>query len=405
MAGSVEKRGKTSWRLEIQLGEKNEKDNYKRLRKTVQAKNKTEAKKLLTAWENEVLSGEYIEPSRMTFGSFVEEWRTKFAEGKYSNNTLVLYNTLLDDHILPVFINKRLDSILPMHITDYLKNLETTRLDGKEGGSSTSTIQKHYNVLMSIFKFAKKNYLIKNNPVENAEKPIVRYAEGEVYNSSEFKEIHRLLNKEQNRQLVLMVKLALNTGMRKGEILALQWNDVDFATNTIRIRHSLSYTKKNGYILDGTKNKQARKVGPPAKLMAELKQHILQKMQDKLAAAELWDETFGDLVFSTHGKNDKNKYILFGKPFHPNVPYRWWKRFLNRVNKEREKNNKDKLKIISFHDLRHTAATDLINKGIEPYSISARLGHSSTKVTTNIYLHYLEEADQKIAKKLDDDYI
>src|SRR5699024_4988237 len=110
-------------------------------------------------------------------------------------------------------------------------------------GLSSSTIQKHHNVLNNIFKLAKTHELIKNNPMDKVEKVTVRYRQGEVYSPEELKELYKLLDKEKNRQMVLMIKLALNTGMRKGEMLALQWDDVDFNTNTIHINHSLSYTK------------------------------------------------------------------------------------------------------------------------------------------------------------------
>lgn len=385
MAGSVRKRGKNSWELSVSLG-KGANGKYIRKYKNVKAKNKTEAKKLLAKFVNELESGEYIDPTKMTFGEFVEVWREKYAADKYAPKTLEMYNFLLDGHILPAFKHKKLDSFLPMHITDYLKSLENTRRDGKEGGLSTSTIQKHYNVLSSIFRFAEKNNLIKHNPIKNAEKPTVTYKEGDVYNSDELRQLFMLLNKEKNKQMALMVKMALKTGMRKGELLALQVDDVDFEANTIHVRHSLSYTKKKGYQLKEPKTRgSVRKIAPPRKLMAELKEHITEKKKERIAAAELWEGGKYFFVFSTDT----------GKPFFPSVPSNWWNRFLDRTG----------FKKIRFHDLRHTAATDLINRGASVYAISKRLGHAKITTTTSIYAHYLQEADQKIADMLDEDYI
>lgn len=183
--------------------------------------------------------------------------------------------------------------------------------------------------------------------------------------------------------------------MRKGELLALQWYDIDFSTNTIHVRHSLSYTKGNGYKLKEPKTKGSiRKIAPPKKLMDELRKHKMKKSTERIEAAELWEGGKHFFVFSS----------TFGKPLFP-VPNRWWTRFINRANKTLKKNNKPPLKKIRFHDLRHTAATDLINKGANIHSISKRLGHANITTTMNIYGHYLEEADQKIAEMLDEDYI
>jgi len=228
------------------------------------------------------------------------------------------------------------------------------------------------------------------------DKPSVTYKPGEVYNSDELKQLYTLLKDEENKQMALIIKMALKTGMRKGELLALQWDNVDFAANTIHVCHSLSYTKENGYKLKDPKTKGSnRKIAPPKKLMDELKRHKLQKSTERMEAAELWEGGKHFFVFSTD----------LGKPFYPSVPNRWWTRFITRINKALIANDKPQFKKIRFHDLRHTAATDLINRQHNVYSISKRLGHASFTTTTNIYGHYLEEADQKIADDLDEDYI
>ncbi|MBO1910146.1 site-specific integrase, partial [Microvirga sp. 3-52] len=231
-----------------------------------------------------------------------------------------------------------------------------------------------------------RNEMIQKNPMEKVDKPSVTYKAGNVYNSDELRQLFQILNEEENKQMALMIKMALKTGMRKGELLALQWDDIDFDKNTIHVRHSLSYTKLNGYQLKEPKTKKSiRKVAPPSQLMDELKSHKQIKKTDRNNAVELWDGGNHFFVFSTD----------LGKPFFPGVPNTWLTRFFKRTG----------LKRIRFHDLRHTAATDLINKGANIHSISNRLGHSNIGTTMNIYGHYLEEADQKIAAMLEDDYI
>lgn len=387
MAGHVQYRGNGSYLLVYHIGYD---ANGKRIRKTktVKAKNKREALKKLAEFVTEIENGLYIEPSRTKFGEFVKIWK-KQVEKELAPNTIEMYNYQLNGRILPAFSHMKLEDISHIHINNYLDSLENENL-------SSSTIQKHFNILSSIFRLAEKYELIKSNPMKKAYKPKVTYKQFQVYNSSELKLLHQLLNKEENKQQVLIVKLALTTGMRKGEILALQWDDIDFETNTINIRHSLCYTKANGYELRKPKTKSSiRKVAPPKKLMEQLKQHKLVKMKERLEAAELWQGGKYFFVFSS----------TFGKPLYPDVPNKWWSRFLERTNKYLIANNQKPLKKIRFHDLRHCAATDLINRGIHPYSISKRLGHSNISTTMDVYGHYLEEADQKIADMLNEDYI
>lgn len=375
MGGSIENRGKGKWRISVNLGLGSD-GKYIRKRKTVTAKNKTEAGKLLSAFETEINEGEYIEPTKMKFGAFVDEWRTKYASEKLAPKTLEMYNYLLDGHILPVFKNKRIDSFLPMHITNYLHGLKQTRHDGKKGGLSTSTIQKHYNVLSSIFKFAEKNLLIKHNPVENAEKPIVRYKKLDVYTTDEMIQIYRLLN-DAPLHRSLITKLALDTGMRRGEILALQWDNVNFDDNTIYICHSLSYTREDGYRVKSTKTDETRTVAVADYLMQDLKAYHHTKKKERLQAAELWRGGRYFFLFSSWD----------GKPLSPDGTSQWWDRFIERTGFKR----------ITFHCLRHSAATHLINQGVHAKIISERLGHKSIKITMNTYGHYIKEADEKAA--------
>lgn len=387
MAGHIQDRGNGSYLLVYHIGY-DEKGKRIRKTRTVKAKNKTEANKMLAAFVTEIDKGEFVAPSNTKFPAFVEEWK-KDASRKLAPNTLEMYTYLLNGRMIAAFSHLKMESIKASYIEKYLNNLE-------EEGLSSSTIRKHYNLLSNIFKLAIKHDLINKNPMEMVDKPTVRHKAGQVYDSSELRELFVLLNKEENKQIALMVKMALKTGMRKGELLALQWDDVDFNNNLIHVRQSLSYTKDTGYQLKTPKTDDSvRQVAPPSKLMAELKRHIHKKRQEKMYVNELWDNTFGDLVFSTSGVGKENKKTLFGKPLHHDSPNRWWNRFLKRND----------FKKIRWHDLRHTAATDLINRQHNIHSISKRLGHSSINITGKIYMHHLNEADQKIADDLDEDYI
>lgn len=377
MAGSIQDRGNGSYLLVYHVGYNAEGRRIRKTR-TIKAKNHTQAKKMLAAFITEIETGEYVAPSHTRFGDYVNVWR-KHAIKKLAPGTMETYNYVLDSRIIPALSHYKMEDVTHFHISDYLHQLEAEKL-------SSASLKKNYNVLSSIFNLAKKNDIIKKNPIEKVDPPTVTYKAGAVYNSTELSKLYQLLNKEENKQMALMVKVALKTGLRKGELLGLQWNDIDFTNNLIHVRHSLSYTKDGGYFLKEPKTKNSiRKVAPPVKLMEELKKHIYIKKTDRMESKELWEGGKYTFVFSSD----------LGKPLHLGSPNRWWMRFLERTG----------FKKIRFHDLRHTAATDLINRGANLHSISKRLGHSSYTITTNIYGHYLEEADQKIADLLNEDYI
>lgn len=377
MAGHVQERGNGSYLLVYHVGYDTD---GKRIRKTktVKAKNKTEAKKMLSAFVTEIDKGEYVSPSHFKLGDYAETWKKEHYK-KVSPYTQETYDNALNNHILPSLGHLKIENITPSRISIFIGEMEEKNL-------SPSTIMKSFNALNSIFKLAVKYEVLNKNPVDKVDRPSVTYKESEVYDYEELKQLYHLLNEQDNKQMVLIVKMALLTGMRKGEILALQWDDVDFSTNTIHVRQSLSYTKDTGYMLKQPKTKGSiRKVAPPKGYMEELKKHIYHKKTEHMEAAELWEGGNYYYVFSSD----------LGKPLHRDSPNRWWRRFLKRTG----------FKSIRFHDLRHTAATDLINKGANIHSISKRLGHANIKTTYNIYGHYLDEADQKIADMLDEDYI
>lgn len=380
MAGSVEERKNGSYLLTYSMGF-NAQGKRIRKRKTVKAKNMTEAKKKLAAFVTEIEQGEYIDPSKVKFIDFVDEWKDKEAVNHLSPKTLESYMYIINRYMIPTFSHLRMDAIKMQHIRDYLESLKTKRNDGKEGGLSSASIHYHHRVLSNLFKYAVQCGIIKKSPVDDVRKPKIESKGTEVYTTEEVHELFSLLRDQVIHQR-LIVSLAVTTGLRRNEILGLTWNDIDYDGNVIHVRHSLHYTNTTEYELGAPKTKTSiRKVAPPPGLMAELKMYHRERMKDRLKLAELWEGGEHFFVFSNNGK-----------PFHPNTVTRWWNRFTDRTD----------FKKIRFHDLRHTAATLLISKGHHAKTISERLGHSKINTTMDIYGHYIQEADQKAGEDMDE---
>lgn len=179
-----------------------------------------------------------------------------------------------------------------------------------------------------------------------------------------------------------MISLALTTGLRRGELLGLEWKYVNFENGTIDVRQSLTFVKELGYLVKEPKTKNSvRIVSIPPSLIPDLKALKIESSKDRMKSEELWEGGDRFFVFSSWN----------GKPLYPSSVKTWWSRFTKRHN----------LKYIRFHDLRHTSVTLLINKGVHAKIISERLGHANILTTMNIYGHALRSADLEAAKHFD----
>ncbi|WDV94207.1 site-specific integrase [Brevibacillus parabrevis] len=377
---SLEKRGKDSYRLIVEAGYD---ANGKRIKKTktVKADGIREARKLLAEFQTEVEAGEYITPEKMTFQSFVEEWRTKYAIKEMGPKTVDIYLGYLKNRILPVFGNMRLDQIKPFHIVRFISELsdEGSRQDGKEGSLSPGTIRYIHRVINNILSRAEEWKIIKKNPAADVKKPKESYKDIDVYDETEIAALFEALEKEPF-QWRMMITLAITTGLRRGELVGLEWKHIDLENGTIEVKQSISMRIKGEAIITEPKTKKSkRKISLPDALIDQLKEYYLYARKIRLQMGDKW--IGGDHFFVFCNPD--------GKPFHPETPYLHFRRFL-KING---------LRYIRFHALRHTSATLLISQGVHAKIISERLGHASITTTMNVYGHALQTADKEAANK------
>lgn len=319
----------------------------------------------------------------MTFAAFVEEWKVKYASKQLAPNTYENYVTSLNCHIMPTFGHKRLDQINSLQILNFLDNLDKdgSRSDGKDGKLSSATIQFNYPILRNIFKRAVDWKVIKESPVTNIEKPKVESKKAQVYTEEQVNILMgHLINADEKWKMI--ITLAITTGMRRGEILALQWDHIDLEKGKIYVQQSLTYTKEKGYIFRQPKTKNSiRTISLSLSVTEQLKQYKLLKNKEKLRLGDKWDGHERFLLFSTWD----------GKPMYPTSITSWWRKKIREIG----------LPHITFHELRHTSATLLINQGVHMKTISARLGHSKIGTTMDLYGHALDSADEAAANTFD----
>lgn len=374
---SIEKRGKNSFRLIVEVGYDAKGKRIKRS-KTIKASGIREAEKELMRFQAEVDAGEYISPEKMSFEAFLDEWREKYAKKHLEPKTVENYNHMLKNHILPIFGTRRLSDVKPIHVVSFIDQLagDGARKDNKSGGLSSSSIRFVHRILKDIFERAVDWRIIKTNPVATVKRPKIQQREVEVYDEDEAARLFQALEHEPTHWR-LMITLALTTGLRRGELLALEWKHIDLHKGTINVVQSLSYANGENILKEPKTKNSKRKVSIPDSLIPELHEYQLQAKKYKLAIRDHWEG--GDRLFVFFSEK--------GKPFYHTAPGKWFSRFIKR----------HKLKPIRFHDLRHTSATLLINQGVHAKTISSRLGHADIRTTMNIYGHALQTADQGAA--------
>lgn len=189
-------------------------------------------------------------------------------------------------------------------------------------------------------------------------------------------------------QFKLFFLLALFCGIRRGELIALEWCDLDFTNNTINI--SKSTTIVNGKPLTKTPKTASsiRKVSVPASIMNLAKVYYKEQLQYRLQISSKWE-----------GSN--HVFIQWnGQQMHPDTPYNTFKRIIRRHNSQVAEDS-DKLPDIPLHGLRHTSATLLISQNVDVRTVSNRLGHSRTSTTMDIYSHALQKTDEQAAATLE----
>lgn len=396
---SIEKRGKNTWRLTVELGTGPNGERIRR-RKTIKIEDKAllrTTKKLRDYLEEEWLkfkleieSGAYIKPEKMTFAAFVDEWWEKYATKHLAHRTLYTYKQNLKNRILPTFGHMRLDEIKPLHIVNYLQSLEKhgSRGDGKKGGLSAGTIEIDHRIIKNILKRAVEWKVIKRNPADDVRKPKVEHKVNQPYDEQEVYQLFQALQNEPYHWR-MMVTLALTTGMRRGELLGLEWKHIDWKNGIISVEQSLVHSLKGEVVVKEPKTRNSkRKVALPPSVLEELRDYYSFRIKERNNLKDAWKGC------KDRDGNERNFVFCHpdGTPFHHERPYLWFRNFIKRHG----------LRYIRFHDLRHTSATMLINKGVHAKIISERLGHGDIATTMNIYGHVLRSADKAAAEKFED---
>lgn len=374
--GSVQRLAKGKYKLTAELGYDADGKRIRRYR-TVDANGPRAAKELLTAFEDELLENNKLDVTNLRFVDYVDMWRTNYAETQLEPSTREIYEIMLNS-IVPAFQRKKLADIHDFHIMHYLNS---EKLHGR------GSLVKKYNVLKSLFKWAIVWKLLARDPMDGVGKPKEVADEMKFYDREELEVLMVLIRKLDIRHR-LMIKLTLVGGLRRGELLGIAYDCVDFAKNQIFIKRSLQYTKKEGFRLKETKTGDSRIVTFPSTVIEELRSYYKKQLAGRDDNTWLGFEDVRGREVELF-VSDKN-----GLPYKPEAVTRFWIRFMKR--------HQDEIKRIRFQDLRHSSASLILSDGINMKVLQKRLGHKDIKTSLNIYSHVTNKDDQKASDVFND---
>jgi integrase len=359
--GSIYQRPDGRWVGQVSLEDGKRKYLYGKTRKEV-------ADKLHQALQ-EQKQGILATGPQQKLRDYLEYWLEEVRKPALKLSSYLRYRTLLNKHILP-----DIGHILLQKLT--VRDVQSFYAKKLREGLSPRTVHVLHAILHKALHDAAQSNLLARNVCDHLSLP--RVEKYETHTLSE-QQAQKLLEIVQGHQLEALFILALTTGMRRGELIGLRWQDVSFEHRSISIHRTVSYVARRGFLVSEPKTATSRrKIVIPAFLIELLKQHQENQCGVREKAGPLWMNH--DLVFcNAHGEFINPASLVWT-----------FRNFLAKAGLER----------IRFHDLRHSAATILLTMGVHPKVVQELLGHSSIRVTMDIYSHVLPSIQAEATEKL-----
>ncbi len=259
MKGHIRSRGKNSWAVVLDLGKSV--GGKRRQKWHVVHGTKKDALREQARLMNSINTGDYVEPTKTTVGDFLRRWLSDYAKVNVAGKTFERYQDIVRNHLEPTIGSLSHSKLQPLHIqTCYSDALQKGRKDGA-GGLSHATVLQHHRILRQPLQHAVKWQLLGRNPADAVDPP--RKMQGEMRALDE-DETASLLHAAQKTRLYLPVLLAVTTGLRRGELLALRWSDVDLKVGSINMTQSIEQTRQGISFKPPKTSKGRRLVTVPA---------------------------------------------------------------------------------------------------------------------------------------------
>jgi integrase len=358
MKGSIQKRigkdGKPSYMARVEMsGDR----PGKRKQRAKTFATKKEAESALAKWLVEIERGTAVEPSRLTVAELAQKWLDTVAAHKVKPTTLEDYEATLRVHALPALGAIPVQKLTPTIVQQFYS-------DKLSAGASPRTVQLCHLRLSQVLAQGVRWDLLPRNVCAVTEPPRVTYKPGKTWTADDAQRFLAASDADTYHPLWLV---ALTTGLRRGELLGVRWQDLDLNKRTLRVAQTVTVLKGAPHIQTPKSASALRTVTLPPETVAALSAHRVRQLERRLLAGGAWQDH--DLVFCT-GE---------GKPINPPNIARNYGKIIDAAGVPK----------IRLHDLRHTHATLLLTNGLPVKVVSERLGHAKTSITMDTYAHVL----------------
>jgi len=374
MAGHIRKRG-DKWQAIIEEAPDPKTGKRNRIYRTLSATTKREAEKQLRELQTEVDNKTYVKDSTVTVEKYMLDWLETYIKPYKSPTTYASYSLNVKSYIIAKFGRLKLQDLTTIEIQKFYNSLKVKSCCSDKPLTPKTIRNVHMNFNAALKK-AVQLELLRKNPAEYIELEQCKRYIADVYDTEEIAALYEAA-KDTDMELPIMILICL--GVRRGELLALTWNDVDFDTGLVSI--TKNYVSVKGERITKLPKTQSsiRKIESPKQLVKMLREAKIDYACRKLKLGSKFKD---------------NNLIICQEDGSPYAPESFSKKFKDFLIK----NN---LKVIRLHDMRHTNATLMLRLGISAKVAQKRLGHSTYATTMDTYSHVLEEMEHDATEVLD----
>ncbi len=342
-------------------------------RKVFYGKKQSEVIAKLDEAANDLRRGMLAVGSTTTLQEYLENWLENVHKPTIRLSTYLNYRKLLNNYLVPGLGKVKLQKLTPQQVQVFYSQKMSD-------GLAPKTVNNIHGVLHKALDNAVKWNILSRNVCDAVTPPRIPRKEKNVLTKQQ---AHTLLEEVRTHRLEALLTLAITTGMREGELLALHWQDMNFEDCSLQVKRAVSYLKGYGYIESEPKTAKGRRmIKLPVFVVAILRRHKAQQEEQRREVGSAWIEK--DLMFTN----------AQGYFYSASTLRKVFRRFLVSIG----------LPHMRFHDLRHSAATILLAMNVHPKVVQEILGHSQIAMTLDVYSHALPSMQEEVTKQWDSEF-
>lgn len=375
VTGNIQKRKRKngySWEITIETPPNPITKKRNRTTKTVKG-TKKDAEQMMRKLIAEAEKGYHVTNNKITILEWVQTWLEIYIMPNVSPTTLSRYQGMVKRYIDPLLGNIQVQQLSTLAVQSWVNSLKVSPVSGKE--MSAATIKHTYHVLKGAMDKAVLAGIIPRSPCQGIMLPKGEKKAAVIYDEQQ---IQQLIRAAKGTEMELPIDMELCLGLRRGELLGLQWGDVDWEKNQVHIIRNRVIVNGKSVVKDPKTESSKRTTDVPTQLMEKLKRHQCTCQLNRLRMGEAYMVT---------------DYIIVhpdGKPIYPE----YLSQMLTKLQ------NKADLPQCRFHDLRHLCASIMLRQGVNVKVAQERLGHKDISTTLNIYSHVLPSSAKEAAEKI-----